>query len=325
VLGGLPYAQLLGVLERRVMAFSEVLQEQNRRLGRDLLEPLDPAEGTVRFRKVSMALLEPFDVANGQMQALLGISDPNREALLEEFGGECDKIARTRALLAVAQQGLGVEGVCSSREYQSTAKERLGRCAKSCDSVEGVLSDCGLRERLRQAKEKWEPLVQEIFQRDPEARAGAAAPDAPATADAPAAQQAPERPLATAQELLRQIDEPGPEQEKVGLMDRLFEVYGAGGETLEGKDDPDSSYSRAIRDMVSYVQKEWDEREERLKRRMGKEQVLGPLSEERARRWVLAAVDLDGDGCITKDEAYVGFKRVVDVDPPSEYRRKHTP
>ncbi|CAK0865696.1 unnamed protein product [Prorocentrum cordatum] len=125
------------------------------------------------------------------MQALLGISDPGREALLQEFGGECDKIARTRALLAVAQQGLGVEGACHAGEHLSTAKERLGRCAKSCDSVEGVLSDWGLRERLRQAKERWEPLVQENFQREartdvapdtpPTAAAADASPDAPPT------------------------------------------------------------------------------------------------------------------------------------------------
>ncbi|CAK0865695.1 unnamed protein product, partial [Prorocentrum cordatum] len=68
VLGDQPYEQLLRVIESRVMSFSEVLQDQNRRLGRDLLAPLDPAQGTVRFRKISMALLEPFDAASGKSE-----------------------------------------------------------------------------------------------------------------------------------------------------------------------------------------------------------------------------------------------------------------
>merc|ERR1719203_1153226 len=79
---------------------------------------------------------------------------------LAEFGGGCDKIAHTRALLGAAQQGLGEEVA------RSAAFGRLRRCAEDCTRVEEVLKDCGLREKLAEAEKRWEQEVKDDPKRE---------------------------------------------------------------------------------------------------------------------------------------------------------------
>jgi hypothetical protein len=297
-------------MDSLVRKLSWRLRKENEDAGRSPLQPLDPADGSARYKAICIELYEPFAVASELMQGLLGRSPVDRRSeLKDKFGKdkECEKLARVRSMLTTLLQALGKRDVTSEG-----VDPRLRRCSESCDSIEAVLKELGLQERLRRAREAQSREVQRIFEHCSEQQKGFQRLTSPDLRETKARRW----------ELLQRLDEADEDVNSSSKeLHELFSLYGCGNEVLEGQNDG-SSYNVAVQDMVEYIQWEWNQRESRLTQRLKKEQVLGPLTSERAREWVLKAIDPDGDGCITKEEAFKGFKIVVDeVDPPQERRK----
>eukprot|EP00931_Biecheleriopsis_adriatica_P082514 TRINITY_DN55953_c0_g1_i1.p1 TRINITY_DN55953_c0_g1~~TRINITY_DN55953_c0_g1_i1.p1 ORF type:complete len:322 (-),score=49.15 TRINITY_DN55953_c0_g1_i1:58-984(-) len=93
----------------------------------------------VKLAKAEFDLLVQLEVARDVMQKIL--KDGDRQVLLDIFGGDsgdCMRIARLRA-------------VCELVHFSdmNAGDQRLQTCLRACESVEGVVRDQGLGERLK--------------------------------------------------------------------------------------------------------------------------------------------------------------------------------
>lgn len=110
------------LLAEAVVALSQLLASQG---------------GYVKAAKAELHVLGEFACMRDFMHEVLE-KYSDRQRMMEIFGGDCIRIARVRALCEAAQATL--------------ADQRLATCLAACVSIESVLVDLGLGERLRAAQ-----------------------------------------------------------------------------------------------------------------------------------------------------------------------------
>lgn len=253
------------------------------------------AEGTgqsgqsVKQKAALRVLPESFGCAREFLENLLRSSSGDSRDDVKEIFGDCKSVAHIQMLIEK------VEALVPA-DFKD---ERLSRCKEACTSIEKVLEDIGLGEKLRSAKEKEHQAssMPELL------------PNAPALNRMTS--QARQTILEEIDDLL---DDSRHRQEAMNKMEILFNDYADTQGFLI-----DDSYEQVVRDLTRYVRKEWDDRNKRL-RASGKAivaQVYEGKTEEWLRDWVIKAIDPDNDGCITMTEALTGFETCVnEIDPP---------
>lgn len=289
--------------------FNEIMNSINKEFNRYLIvskedeaasqKPLE--QRSVRLRASVRVLPEPFGVARTSMENILGRHKAGREDLKTIFG-DCETIAQLRQIIAKLEEILPQE--CLEKD------DRLQRCRAACESIESVLEKLGLREELEAKKASEKNAIEQRM------RTVADEESVPILVRKVSGQDVP-RKLSPAErvDLLAEIDElfdeGGKKEEAIMKIDKLFVDYADGLGFIEGE-----RFNLVIDDLTRYVKKEWDLRNERY-REEGKEAVAKifeakvDADEHFLRTWVMQAIDLDMNCCITKSEAIQGFEKVL--------------
>jgi len=254
-----------------------------------------PSTTSVARKKALFSVFEPVDQARDFMTGLLEHETGTKERpqLQLVFGGDCHRIAHVRAVLEMLGEMLQGSHMAKA--------DRMSMCLKRCEAVESVLRDSGLGASLAKAQEDEKGKVQEIL-------TPAAIP-----ASVSSSSLTPASPSSRLK-YLQAIDEAESANAVLRKIDRLFDAYDADGNgLLEG-----DNYEQAINDLSQYMLKEAQERMEKY----GKG-TLPP--ESLIRQWVTDVVDPNNDGAITREEARIGFKQVVDdIETGKDYERRRS-
>lgn len=266
-----------------------------------------PNKMTVALKRALFGVFEPVGLARDFMEGLLAHESgtQHRPQLQEVFGGDCHRIARISAVLDLITELL--------QRRRLSRDDRLTSCRSRCESVMSVLKDSGLSERLAQAEvEEKEKVEEMVASRDSTPVAGLPV----FHGLGPAEEEEPSLPSPSRRKtLIAQIDGAETSHAVLDHIDTLFEEYDNRGTGLvEGK-----AYEAAISDLTAHVRREAEE----VMKKYDKPMTLP--SEELLRQWVMDVVDPNHDGAITREEARIGFKQVVDdIETGGEYERRRS-
>lgn len=256
---------------------------------------MSPSRRGVRYKAAARTMKEPFGLARECIDGILRQGAVGHQRLTEQ---DCDRIAQIQVLLTSLKKLLP--------PTEDTKDDRLERCWDSCEQAAAVLQDRGWAEQLRNAREAHAKALNDFTS---EAGSPAHLPvehSSPAQFSGRFFQPVLDRTSSHGRaSLLELIDDAESAETALVPMQELFQVYLADDMGfLEGP-----GLDLALRDMTKHVQREWKARNKRLQDE-GK-LSMGDLKDEVVKDWVLKAIDTDGDGCISYEEATRGFKKVV--------------
>jgi hypothetical protein len=287
-------APLASAIRRATLRFCSVKAESDERLGLAPGSSCDPAARGVRYQAAYRTLFEPFGHACELIDAIL----KKRESGYERLKVEAEEIGKISGALS---------GLQSLEELQSD--KRLKRCKEACSKVYAILEDFD-----RGAADRMQKAAAEELCLSPSGESAPYAAEPPP--EAPSGDQSPPKPQPLMRKkseehrlnLLKDIDDCETSKEAEPLIVQLFQAYGQDNSYgfLEGE-----VIDKVINDLVTHVRREWDERNERHRKRYGKA-LMGEVTDEYLKDWCMQSIDPDGDRCITWEEGVVGFKKVVD-------------
>jgi len=306
--------ELLGALERQLAQLEAFIAA---RAARAEQGGVDMLQGSVRQKRAVFNMLAPLGQLRDALLSLLaGSGNDNRQELRLACGEDCQRIAHVSAM---------TEAVAAFTCGSNLAEDaRLKGCADACAAVEGVLRDSGLAERLREAKIRAREALQEASPATVALQE--AAPEAsPASVESSSPSRQPLRIMRTTtfnhvhthetrmhlfEELDTMENRPAGRNsltseivtQELNVLDKLFDMYDKDGNgLLEGEE-----YDKVISELSLHVHREAEERGAKY----GKKTFVPPLNV--IENWVKEVVDPNSDGAITREEARVGIKKVVD-------------
>lgn len=239
---------------------------------------VDLAYRGVRFKTSMQSLIESFGRAGDYIDGILQQGKSGRK----KCESSCEHIAHIQAVLAKFQE--------------ISQNSRLQRCFDSCANAQALLRDLGLAEELRKAREKHTKALDRISEES--------APEVP-----PPKRLKRPTTLINVEQILQEIDDFHTVAEAENSIRVLFEYYSENSSFVKGH-----RLDLVVEDLTRHVQKEWRARNTRLEK-AGKKS-LGDIRENLSKNylqdWIMKSIDLNNDGCLTLDEAMVGFKKVVD-------------
>jgi hypothetical protein len=228
--------------------------------------------------------MEVFGIARASIDGILQQGIEGREKFRE---ADCETIAHIKVVLEKLQE-----------ISPSMQDDRVKQCLDSCAQAEAVLRDLGWAERLRKAQEDQAKIMQDA-RNEMNSRASEPLSEPPELTHQDRAESK------TRLNLLMDIDNAENHEEAEEAIRHLFEFYSNDLGFLVGP-----GLDLALKDLVRHVQKEWRDRNSRLA--MAGKRSMGDISDEFLMQWIMSAIDVDGDKCVTEEEAMTGFKKVVD-------------
>eukprot|EP00405_Crypthecodinium_cohnii_P016766 CAMPEP_0206452848 /NCGR_PEP_ID=MMETSP0324_2-20121206/20190_1 /ASSEMBLY_ACC=CAM_ASM_000836 /TAXON_ID=2866 /ORGANISM="Crypthecodinium cohnii, Strain Seligo" /LENGTH=325 /DNA_ID=CAMNT_0053923017 /DNA_START=55 /DNA_END=1032 /DNA_ORIENTATION=+ len=262
---------------------------------------------TVRYKKCIYTMLEQVGRAREFIYLLLAVDTAAGRPKLKEVFGDCTHIAMIHVFIDTLSPML---------EGSNLAEDgRLQQCHRACDSVEGVLRDAGLSDRLAEARQQAAEHAEQLAQQTAESTKQPA-PTSTSTStstsassiNVPVFKAKPPRQhrrpsgeeVVVRAKMLEEIDAAKTAENAVDLVDELFHVYDRDGSgVLQGEE-----YDKVLKDLTAHILREAQER----KKRLGMS-FLPP--EEILHQWVVDVVDPNHDGAITLEEARIGFRKAV--------------
>jgi hypothetical protein len=180
---------------------------------------------------------------------------------------------------------------------------RSQEAKKACASVQSVLQEAGLGDKLAKAREQArrdvDALIPELVRR-------------PSTEVQHFVSE--QKVLFNRMKMFENLDEAETEGEVLSAIDTLFDSYSADGSVLTG-----DTFEQCIQDIMQHIHNE----AARVADKYGANKMLP--SDEALREWILQVVDPNGDGAITWEEAKSGFKYVVDdIESGADYVKKRS-
>jgi len=278
---------ILDKITARLKSLREAVTENNQAEGS---EDLTPSRYNVKRKKTMHNMLEPLGEARDFMWQLLKheTGTHGRPELQAIFGGDCRRVARLQISADTLAWLLAGSHLVED--------ERLRDCVSACKDVMGVLSSVGMGDRVAAAlaieREEVDTLVMGPTEAERELVRSLTSSRT--------------RARTLSQEgrlrLIQDIDDGETAKGVLEKIDTLFDAYDRDRtELLEGE-----AYETAMQDLTTYVLKEAEEIAA-----MYKMPSLVP-SENLVKQWVQDTVDPNQDGAVTRVEARVGFKKVVD-------------
>jgi len=100
--------------------------------------------GKVARQRAAIEMLKGIEAIRDILRCAL--ADQERGKLIDMFGGDCARIARTRSVLDTVMQPFS--------GFAGSLDDRVPQCLKACEAVETLLEDLGLCAELTRAKER---------------------------------------------------------------------------------------------------------------------------------------------------------------------------
>jgi len=232
-----------------------------------------PHFGPVRQKRAVLHMLELVGTLRDALLGLLASSTAGRQGLRHFCGEDCWQIAHIRNLIEMLANHLSGSNLAEDA--------RLKGCADACSAVEGVLQDSALGARLVEAQQRG----REIRKHLEDTRLKGC--DRDHAKDLLECLDVLDRPVAGS---------------ALHIVDSLFDFYDTdGNQLLEGQE-----YENVIADLAEHVMEE-------AKARSAKYGGATFVPSARVLRdWIKEVIDPNADGAITREEARIGFKKVVD-------------
>lgn len=301
--------QVLGQLTKSMTMFQDSLKDAD---GKQFQE-------TVKFKRACHHVMEAYGAVRILLEESLRkeTGEKGRPKLTETFAGDgCAKIALIKAYTQFLLE--------TSEGSQLSTDPRLLKTESASKAIENVLVDMGHAQTLKKASEEALAKVEEkakpqelrkslrklgrdaamlnLIQSHNDAKTDDAEPTTPLVTQQVSQDIMPEVIVKTGTRMamVAQIDEMESAKAAAELIDHLFDIYDhdSSGELV------DNEYDLAIKDLSEHVFKEASQRNEKF--------GWAPPQRDAIVNWVTQVVDPDFNGRISRAEAQIGFKKVVD-------------